>query len=1131
MQLSLGLVGVPLRGDAVKRPLRRAPDYENNWNKNYPIAPPPTLFNYKPEQKLNGKMKGKQRQQSQESSASVRSSSRSWSESRSQSVTETSDSTRSIEHHHTTKPSNHLHIKPKQRNGSDQQLEETPSKDLHIPESCNEALASLEDLGVQSLSYMLNDYHDTLKLNQERKSLAARAEYLKQKLFGEISSLEKKLAPHTFGWRETPWTLDMDNSNEPLHYHEREHGHRHDPYVWIGESQNPNNVLESREEAAMWETLRHAEAKLFPLENEEVIENVFDGLEKAMTAEDIDSLAKQWQERPHFENRESPEPEIFKRYNVSSSKKKVEFSSPHSNEEDVDDESKSEEGSSVPSGLTQLDGTETLFSPSQDQTPYGTPYHARSRSIDPDRYVTKEKTISQKRLEADLAAKKSKEEIELSCKFKATPVPASSLLPRYDEIMRKMGNKSTKTRNERANDLMSKVKPFSFSSEGCSADHSQSLLHCKCKSQSNKMIQEMLQEIEKEKQESIKKKSHYLLTAENSLAAHAAEDGRKRREKLLLSQKQAGLTPQHTFRPKLNHAIPDFKTLQTEFERELEMKKGGKPKIVPEPFQGLEEHERLAEENKRKREKKEAKKLERQIKNTEFKATSTPSLLDEKPFESGMHMSKEKEKELMEKIQIRSQLSDAKKRLRASRLRQELQKEERKRAREYKKQLKKIEEKLENRLCLFELVSIENAKRKARREVEQILKEPEILRKRKRTAIRSFHSVTSAIRRTRAKVEYQESETSSQDDSCEVSDWESALATVVVTFDTCLKRASGWQSSKKKQKKKHRALPSHMENEQLQPPPNAAALFQIKCEFIAQQIRSFFGNNPDFLNQENFALKRLFRNPKYANSEVYKTEIFNGINPAEDEHYAFNLWFFCVLSEQNSPERVASVFGKLQYVRDLDQLLDIFETWFETGFKWKPNITCLIVLSKNAWFDVLRSNWAITHGSMPLKMEKSSEKENVFLSSLDLFRNSPTQRGVFQYLKRLVNVGPFLAFQASNDAVTFGAVTHDFTLCAPWRKRAEIAASELSRLLNNGNEGIRDLYKTRVNNDVAQVKTEKSKDGLSDKPSDPFFKFILPLRPVEIDECLHSSNKVLLGNNDPKVKAEDVNMVKLEPED
>ncbi|KAJ3016944.1 UNVERIFIED_CONTAM: hypothetical protein HDU68_011936 [Siphonaria sp. JEL0065] len=267
------------------------------------------------------------------------------------------------------------------------------------------------------------------------------------------------------------------------------------------------------------------------------------------------------------------------------------------------------------------------------------------------------------------------------------------------------------------------------------------------------MIQEMLQEIEKEKQDAIKRKSLYLLTAENSLAAHAAEDGRKKREQLIANQRKAGLTAQHTFKPKLNHTIPDFKTLQTEFERELEMKKGGKPKIVPEPFQGLEEHERLAEENKRRREKQEAKKLEKVIRQTEFKATSTPSLMDEaptlpckdtktsvlktlaaqekieklnqkeEPFEKSLQTSKEKEKELVAKIQTRSQLSDAKKRQRASALRHELVKEEKKRARDYKKQLKTIQEKLENRLCLFELVSIENAKRKARREVEQILKD------------------------------------------------------------------------------------------------------------------------------------------------------------------------------------------------------------------------------------------------------------------------------------------------------------------------------------------------------------------------------------------------------------------------
>ena len=45
------------------------------------------------------------------------------------------------------------------------------------------------------------------------------------------------------------------------------------------------------------------------------------------------------------------------------------------------------------------------------------------------------KTIAQRRMEEDLEKKRLEEELELSKKFRANPVPASSLLPRYDQIV------------------------------------------------------------------------------------------------------------------------------------------------------------------------------------------------------------------------------------------------------------------------------------------------------------------------------------------------------------------------------------------------------------------------------------------------------------------------------------------------------------------------------------------------------------------------------------------------------------------------------------------------------------------------------------------------------------------------
>ncbi|KAJ3070574.1 hypothetical protein HDU98_006379 [Podochytrium sp. JEL0797] len=731
--MDLSLTGIPLRGSPPKRSLRRAPDYENNWNKDYPIPNPPKLFNYKPA--------AAHHHHPRDGSESYTSSAFNQYSSRSHSPSQSSDPN--------TIQEGHENASKAAANRTKSGPTEIPNtKNKYIAESCHNALSTLEDLGVQSLSHMLDDYHINLQSNQQQKSLAARAEYLKQQLYGEINDHERNLAPHSFGWQETPWSLDHPAPGQE--------------YAWIGETNStPNNAMESPQEARMWETLRHAEARAFPLENEEVVRNLFEGLERAMTADDVDSVSRQWQERDHFEHQpardDSPEPEIFKKYNVSS-KKKVEFGksvvqtrSGNHKESDSDDQGSSD-------GASSSEDTGTLFSPSQEQTPYGTPYHDRSRSIDPDQYIPptpKEKSISQRRLESELAAKKAREEIELNSKFRATPVPASSILPRYDAIMRKMGNKSTAKRNERSNEIMSNVKPFSFS---CKADHSgsqSSLAHCKCKSQSNKFIQDMLLEIEKE--EASKKRVLFLHNAKSSLASHAAEDGRKKREALLANEKRAGISKNHTYRPKLNHTVPDFKTLQSDFERKLESAKSVKSKLTVDPFPGLEEHTRLAEKKKHDRQKQHVKQMSKFLQRAEFKATSMQSIDSDAPpplpfqwretkssvlkmlateekinaLEANeeekaevvtIHQHGTKEKEMIAKIQLRSERAQSAKLQRSDALKQALISEERTRVREYKKQLKRMNEKLENRLCLFELVSIENAKRRARMQVEQILR-------------------------------------------------------------------------------------------------------------------------------------------------------------------------------------------------------------------------------------------------------------------------------------------------------------------------------------------------------------------------------------------------------------------------
>ncbi|KAJ3221657.1 hypothetical protein HDU81_010501, partial [Chytriomyces hyalinus] len=144
----------------------------------------------------------------------------------------------------------------------------------------------------------MHEFHTSVQAEQQRKSLAARAEYLKSKLFGEIQERERVLAPQAFGWQETPWTVHLDAHEYPQDCPTTTQG-----YPWIGERSKVDNYLESPEEADMWEALRHAEARAFPLEDEEVMEHVFEGLESAMMAQDEDALTQQWQERLNLGDR------------------------------------------------------------------------------------------------------------------------------------------------------------------------------------------------------------------------------------------------------------------------------------------------------------------------------------------------------------------------------------------------------------------------------------------------------------------------------------------------------------------------------------------------------------------------------------------------------------------------------------------------------------------------------------------------------------------------------------------------------------------------------------------------------------------------------------------------------------
>ncbi|KAJ3374857.1 hypothetical protein HDU92_000866, partial [Lobulomyces angularis] len=227
-----------------------------------------------------------------------------------------------------------------------------------------------------------------------------------------------------------------------------------------------------------------------------------------------------------------------------------------------------------------------------------TPAHQRNFF---QRNLIPKKTRSQIRLEKELAEREANLRCELSTKFKANPVPASTLIPRYHSIIKKNSTKAAEVRKKRVQELISQSKPFSFLSTGGSTSKKKNTIkqnldfqkfEGKIKNKKvSKTINRVLNEIYLENKKNLLKqknleKDHHLTEEEFKktdekilidsktldlkkfcLANKAADDGIKRNLLLKEKAKVAGVTKDHTFKPKINKVIPDYTKLREDFEQ------------------------------------------------------------------------------------------------------------------------------------------------------------------------------------------------------------------------------------------------------------------------------------------------------------------------------------------------------------------------------------------------------------------------------------------------------------------------------------------------------------------------------------------------------------------------------------
>lgn len=218
------------------------------------------------------------------------------------------------------------------------------------------------------------------------------------------------------------------------------------------------------------------------------------------------------------------------------------------------------------------------------------------------------KTRSQRLLEEELKKKKESEEAELQKKFRSQPIPATTFLPLYDEINRQNEVRRQYVRETSKALLKSSEKPFSFTKR---EEQKRSLQRSKSLSSLSDLtpqkekkgfkanpfpahlfdltLADKIAEQDEYRAIKIKLRAQETL-AESRLPMNMEGKGRQytigklRNKKMKEKEKKAFMTKDHTFKPQINHDIPDFDVLQYQFEKELREKKREREPTVVEPF-------------------------------------------------------------------------------------------------------------------------------------------------------------------------------------------------------------------------------------------------------------------------------------------------------------------------------------------------------------------------------------------------------------------------------------------------------------------------------------------------------------------------------------------------------------------
>ncbi|KAI9188907.1 hypothetical protein H9P43_000329 [Blastocladiella emersonii ATCC 22665] len=171
-------------------------------------------------------------------------------------------------------------------------------------------------------------------------------------------------------------------------------------------------------------------------------------------------------------------------------------------------------------------------------------------------------------------------------RFVAKPVPASTLMPRYHQLMRQ-GEQRRKERQKQYKELLeTSLTPFKF-------EYSRSLQERREATRAR---------IEAEKGKSAPKKPRARARPQSAppMEGHVRPAASKRKNVIPRSNEPG---PDHTFRPRINPAVPDFAAAQEDFAERLARRRQ-RARVTDHvirvrPFEGVEAHQRELEQRKR----------------------------------------------------------------------------------------------------------------------------------------------------------------------------------------------------------------------------------------------------------------------------------------------------------------------------------------------------------------------------------------------------------------------------------------------------------------------------------------------------------------------------------------------------